>query len=59
MDGGLSLYVRDLSKLTDAQLEALIQTQLEKHDPAAAAEYAAADGDNRTAILKRFTGSGE
>jgi hypothetical protein len=44
--------VRDLSRLTDGQLEALIEADLEKDDPALAARYTAADDNERQAILK-------
>ena len=58
LDHRVPPHVRDLSGLTDAQLEALIEAELAKHDLAIAARYAAADWDERQAILKEVAGDG-
>jgi hypothetical protein len=56
LDHRVPPHVRDLSRLTDAQLEALIEAELAKYDPAIAARYSAADDDERQAILKHAAG---
>ena len=50
LDHRVPPHVRDLSRLTDAQLEALIERELAKYDPSLAARYAGADYDELGAI---------
>jgi hypothetical protein len=57
LDHRVPPHVRDLSRLSDAQLEALIEAELAKYDPALAARYAAADDNGREAILKAVAGA--
>jgi hypothetical protein len=57
MDHRLPPHVRDLSRLSDAQLEAPIESELAKHDPGLAARNASADEDERQAILKSVAGA--
>jgi hypothetical protein len=52
-------YVRDISRLTDDQLEALIKDELVKIDPALAVRYAAADGDERSSVMLKQIAGGE
>jgi len=52
LDHRVPPHVRDLSRLTDAQLEALTEAELARINPSLAARYAAADWDERDAILK-------
>lgn len=48
-----------MSRLSDAQLEALLISGLRKSDPALARRYAAADDDERETILKAIAGAGQ
>jgi hypothetical protein len=57
LDHRVPPHVRDLSRLTDAQLEDLIERELAKYDATLGARYAAADDDERQAILKGVAGA--
>ena len=56
LDHRVPPHMRDLSRLTDAQLEALTEAELARINPSLAARYAAAHWDERNAILKGVVG---
>jgi hypothetical protein len=56
LDRGISVEARALEKLTDAEFDALVQSQLTALDPALGERYAAAPtAEERFAILKEAT----
>lgn len=55
LNGGRLVDERDISRLTDAQLETLICSELARRDPALAQRYAVADPGERSVILKKVT----
>jgi len=57
LDHRVPPHVRDLSRLTDAELDALVQSEIAKSDPGLAARYAVADDDERHAIVKSWAGT--
>ncbi|MGD9885355.1 MAG: hypothetical protein AB7U95_35170 [Reyranella sp.] len=59
LDHRVQLHGGDVSRLSDAQLEALLISGLRKSDPALARRYAAADDDERETILKAIAGAGQ
>ena len=57
LDHRVPSHVRDLSRLSDAQLEDLTESELARFDPAVAARYSVAADDKRQAILKDLAGA--
>lgn len=56
LDGGDANLMRDVTQMTDAQLHAVIVSDLRREDPELAARYVAASANERAALLAAWCG---